>query len=89
MCVRDPIRRGGSALVALSPNEGRSAGRGLQIVEQFADLASDALQARAHATRPLVSTRGLTNLQLCELKHASSKRQQATRTKTSSSWDDP
>jgi hypothetical protein len=37
ICVRDPIRRGSSALVALSPDERRSAGRGLQIVEQFAD----------------------------------------------------
>jgi anti-sigma regulatory factor (Ser/Thr protein kinase) len=46
ICVRDPIRRGSSALVALSPDERRPAGRGLQIVEQLADWSERVVDGR-------------------------------------------
>jgi len=46
ICVRDPIRRGSSALVALSPDEHRPAGRGLQIVEQLADWSERVVDGR-------------------------------------------
>jgi anti-sigma regulatory factor (Ser/Thr protein kinase) len=45
ICVRDPIR-GSSAVVALTPDERRPAGRGLQIVEQFADWSERVVDGR-------------------------------------------
>ena len=45
MRVRDPIR-GRSTPVALSPNEDRAAGRGLQIVGQFADWTERVINGR-------------------------------------------
>ncbi len=54
ICVRDPIRRGGSALVALSPNERRSAGRGLQTVEQLADWSERVVDGRREVRAELV-----------------------------------
>jgi anti-sigma regulatory factor (Ser/Thr protein kinase) len=46
ICVRDPIRRRGSALAALTPDERRPAGRGLQIVEQLADWSERVVDGR-------------------------------------------
>ena len=46
ICVRDPIRRGSSTLVALSPDERRPAGRGLQIVEQLANWSERVVDGR-------------------------------------------
>lgn len=54
ICVRDPIRRGSSALVALSPDDRRSAGRGLQIVEQLADWSERVVDGRREVRAELV-----------------------------------
>lgn len=54
ICVRDPIRRGSSALVALSPDERRPAGRGLQIVEQLADWSERVVEGRREIRAELV-----------------------------------
>jgi anti-sigma regulatory factor (Ser/Thr protein kinase) len=53
ICVRDPIR-GGSALVALSPDEGRPTGRGLQIVDQLADWSERVVDGRREVRADLV-----------------------------------
>jgi anti-sigma regulatory factor (Ser/Thr protein kinase) len=45
ICVRDPIRVA-SALMALTPDEHRPGGRGLQIVEQFADWSERIVDGR-------------------------------------------
>ena len=54
ICVRDPIRRGSSALVALSPDERRPAGRGLQIVEQLADWSERVVEGRREVRAELL-----------------------------------
>ena len=54
ICVRDPIRRGSSTLVALSPDERRPAGRGLQIVEQLADWSERVVDGRREVRAELV-----------------------------------
>ena len=53
ICVRDPIR-GGSALVALSPDERRPTGRGLQIVEQLAVWSERVVDGRREVRAELV-----------------------------------
>ena len=53
ICVRDPIR-GGSALVALSPDEHRPTGRGLQIVEQLAEWSERVVDGRREVRAELV-----------------------------------
>ena len=54
ICVRDPIRRGSSTLVALSPDERRPAGRGLQIVEQLAEWSERVVDGRREVRAELV-----------------------------------
>jgi anti-sigma regulatory factor (Ser/Thr protein kinase) len=58
ICVRDPIR-GGSAVVALSPDERRPTGRGLQIVEQLAEWSEQVVDGRREVRADLVLARGL------------------------------
>jgi anti-sigma regulatory factor (Ser/Thr protein kinase) len=53
ICVRDPIR-GGSALVALTPDERRPAGRGLQIVEQLAAWSERVVDGRREVRAELL-----------------------------------
>jgi anti-sigma regulatory factor (Ser/Thr protein kinase) len=45
ICVRDPMR-GNSAVMALTPDERRPTGRGLQIVEQLADWSEGVVDGR-------------------------------------------
>jgi anti-sigma regulatory factor (Ser/Thr protein kinase) len=53
ICVRDPIR-GNSALVALTPDERRPAGRGLQIVDQLAAWSERVVDGRREVRAELL-----------------------------------
>jgi anti-sigma regulatory factor (Ser/Thr protein kinase) len=57
ICVRDPIR-GGSAVVALTPDERRPTGRGLQIVEQLAEWSEQVVDGRREVRAELLVGRG-------------------------------
>jgi anti-sigma regulatory factor (Ser/Thr protein kinase) len=53
ICVLDPLR-GRSALAALSPDEHRPAGRGLQIVEQLAEWSEGVVDGRREVRAELM-----------------------------------
>jgi anti-sigma regulatory factor (Ser/Thr protein kinase) len=53
ICVRDPLRNR-SALAALSPDERRPAGRGLQIVEQLAEWSERVIDGRREVRAELM-----------------------------------